>query len=228
MPDTEVRAEAAPAHRVFITGAYGALGTAVSETFARAGYRVARVNHGPVPKRGQAPRFGIGNTDLSDPSAAARAMAEALRLLGGLHVLVNVAGGFAWEKLSDRSAATWQRQYALNLATCLNTCIAAVPHLGKGARVINVGAMAAARAGGRHGCLYRSQIRRSPSDGKSGRGIAPLEITVNAVLPTTIDTPQNRAAMPKADTSEAGHRPKRSQKLSCFSPLRSPRRSTAL
>lgn len=185
-----------------VTGGYGALGTAVSETFARAGYRVARVNHGPVPNgEASTSTFGIGNVDLSDPSAAARAVAEALRLLGGLHVLVNVAGGFAWEKLSDRSAATWQRQYALNLATCLNTCIAAVPHLGKGARVINVGAMAAARAGAGMGAYTAAKSGVHRLTESLAAELRPLEITVNAVLPTTIDTPQNRAAMPKADTS---------------------------
>ena len=53
MPDTEVRAEAAPAHRVFITGAYGALGTAVSEAFVRAVTGYTRESWAGPGKRGQ-------------------------------------------------------------------------------------------------------------------------------------------------------------------------------
>jgi NAD(P)-dependent dehydrogenase (short-subunit alcohol dehydrogenase family) len=200
MPDTEVRAEAAPAHRVFITGAYGALGTAVSEAFVRAGHRVARVNHGPVPaSAANASSFGIGNTDLSDPGAAARAIAEALRLMGGIDVVVNVAGGFAWEKLSEHSAETWQRQYALNLATCLNTCMAAIPHLPRGGRIINIGAMAAAHAAAGMGAYTAAKSGVHRLTESLAAELRSRDITVNALLPTTIDTPQNRLAMPKAD-----------------------------
>jgi NAD(P)-dependent dehydrogenase (short-subunit alcohol dehydrogenase family) len=200
MTDTQAAANGRPTRCALVTGAYGVLGAAVSEAFLHAGYRVARVNHGVVPaSEAAATTFGIGNTDLSDAASASRAVAEAYQRMGGLDVVVNVAGGFAWEKLSEHSAETWQRQYALNLATCLNTCVAAVPRMAKGGRIINVGAMAAMRAGAGMGAYTAAKSGVHRLTESLAAELRSAEITVNAVLPTTIDTPQNRQAMPKVD-----------------------------
>jgi NAD(P)-dependent dehydrogenase (short-subunit alcohol dehydrogenase family) len=185
---------------VLVTGAYGALGSAVSEAFSRAGCRVARVNHGAVPAGGDsAGCFGIGNLDLSRPEAAHAAVASALKVMGRLDVVVNVAGGFAWGPLSEESIDTWERLYSLNLRTCLNTCIAALPHLQPGGRIINIGARAAVQAAtgmsayaAAKSCVHR--LTESLAAELRGR-----KITVNAVLPSTMDTPQNRLAMPDTD-----------------------------
>lgn len=200
MTDTQSAANGRPTRCALVTGAYGVLGAAVSEAFLHAGYRVARINHGAVPaSEAAATTFGIGNTDLSDSASAAQAVAEAYQRMGALDVVVNVAGGFAWEKLSEHSAETWQRQYALNLATCLNTCVAAVARMAKGGRIINVGAMAAMRAGAGMGAYTAAKSGVHRLTESLAAELRSAEITVNAVLPTTIDTPQNRQAMPKVD-----------------------------
>jgi len=185
---------------VLVTGAYGALGSAVSEAFTRAGYRVVRVNHGAVPAGPEsANAFGIGNLDLSNPQAAVAAVAAALKLLGGLDVVVNVAGGFAWGLLSEKSIEAWEHLYSLNLRTCLNTCIAALPHLQAGGRIINIGAMAAvqAAAGMSAYAAAKSCVHRLTES--LAAELQPRSITVNAVLPSTMDTSQNRLAMPDTD-----------------------------
>jgi NAD(P)-dependent dehydrogenase (short-subunit alcohol dehydrogenase family) len=172
----------------------------VSEAFIRAGCRVARVNHGPVPAgTDTADSFGIGNVDLSKPEAAHAAVASALKLMAKLDVVVNVAGGFAWGVLSEESIETWDRMYSLNLRTCLNTCIAALPQLQTGGRIINIGAMAAvqAAAGMSAYAAAKSCVHRLTES--LAAELRPRKITVNAILPSTMDTPQNRLAMPDAD-----------------------------
>ncbi|MEI7931920.1 MAG: SDR family oxidoreductase, partial [Alphaproteobacteria bacterium] len=123
--------------------------------------------------------------------------------LGGLDALLNIAGGFRWETVQDGSPATWADLYRLNVVTALNASRAAIPFLKGSAagRIVNVGAAGAlkvalgmgayaASKGGVH-ALTQALAEELKSEG----------ITVNAVLPSIIDTPQNRADMPKADPS---------------------------
>jgi NAD(P)-dependent dehydrogenase (short-subunit alcohol dehydrogenase family) len=185
---------------VLVTGGYGALGTAVAEAFLRAGYHVARVNHGPVP--GDAPdasSIGIGNTDLSNPEEARAAIATAVARFGMLDALVNVAGGFSWAPLADDSPATWQRLYAINVGTCLNSCVAALPHLKDGGRIINIGAMAAVQASAGMGPYAAAKSAVARLTESLAAELQRRRITVNAVLPATMDTPQNRRSMPATD-----------------------------
>jgi len=102
--------------------------------------------------------------------------------------------------VADGDPRTWQRMYALNVATALNASRAAIPHLvasGSG-RIINVGAMGALQAGSGMGAYAASKagvhrLTEALATELKGR------ITVNAVLPSIIDTAANRASMPKAD-----------------------------
>ena len=115
-------------------------------------------------------------------------------------MLINIAGGFAFETIADGDLKTWQRMYALNVMTALNASRAAIPHLtasGAG-RIINVGAMGALLAGAGMGAYAASKAgvhRLTEALAAEHKG----KITVNAVLPSIIDTPANRASMPKAD-----------------------------
>lgn len=183
-----------------VTGGYGALGRAVSEALLRAGYRVARVSHGPIPNEASgANAFGIGNTDLSSPDQARAAVADAVAHFGRLDVLVNVAGGFSWEPLSENSPEIWDRLYAINVRTCLNACVAALSHLKEGGRIINIGAMAAAHAGAGMGAYAAAKSAVARLTESLAEEMQPRGITVNAVLPATLDTLQNRSSMPSAD-----------------------------
>src|SRR5437868_6605970 len=88
--------------RVIVTGGLGALGRSVAELLAERGARVALLDRAPGHDARGA-ELVLGGVDLTDPSAAARAFADAGQRLGGIDALVNVAGGFEWETLEAGS-----------------------------------------------------------------------------------------------------------------------------
>ena len=192
-----------------VTGAFGALGSAVAEAAIQRGASVAAVDYAPAPPAGLAVRLGpkalvAGGLDLSLPHAAQRAMAEVSARFGRIHALLNIAGGFRWEKIADAaSAESWDKMFAINLKTAVNASRAALPYLleSGGGRIVNVGAQAAVHAPEGMGAYAASKaavhrFTESLADELKLKGV-----TVNAVVPSIIDTPANRADMPNADFS---------------------------
>ncbi|MBM3488682.1 MAG: SDR family oxidoreductase, partial [Alphaproteobacteria bacterium] len=136
------------------------------------------------------------------PAAAARAVARAEGAGGRLDIVVNTVGGFrGGRNVADEDLATWDQLFAINLRTALNMVRAALPGMiGRGGgRIVNIGAGAAlAGIGGlaAYGAAKSAVMRLTESLGAETRGTG---VTVNAVVPSIIDTPENRAAMPEAD-----------------------------
>jgi NAD(P)-dependent dehydrogenase (short-subunit alcohol dehydrogenase family) len=130
-------------------------------------------------------------------------MASVKAKFGRVDALLNIAGGFQGDTVADGKADSWDRMYAMNLKTALNACKAALPYLlesGAG-RIVNVGAQSALHAASGMGpyAASKSAVHRlteSLADELKLKGV-----TVNAVLPSTIDTEANRRDMPKADFS---------------------------
>ena len=185
---------------VVVTGASGALGKVVAEVALARGARVAGVDHAPAQIPATAERIELGDVDLSDAAQAKRAIDAAAAHFGRLDALINIAGGFAFETVAEGDPKTWQRMYALNVLTALNASRSALSHLGaSGAgRIVNIGAMGALQAGSGMGAYAASKAgvhRLTEALAAEWKG----KITVNAVLPSTIDTAANRASMPKAD-----------------------------
>ena len=122
---------------------------------------------------------------------------------GGLDVLVNVAGGFTWETLEGGSIASWARMQTMNLMTAVTITQAALPLLkaSPAGRVVNIGAGAAIKAGMGMGAYAASKSGVHRLTEALAEELAGTSVTVNAVLPSIIDTPANRADMPDADTS---------------------------
>jgi NAD(P)-dependent dehydrogenase (short-subunit alcohol dehydrogenase family) len=185
---------------VVVTGALGALGRVVAETALARGARVAGIDHAASQIPATANRFELGGVDLSDAAQAKTAIDAVAAHFGSLDALINIAGGFAFEAVAEGDPKTWQRMYALNVLTALNASRSAIPYLsGSGAgRIVNVGAMGALQAGAGMGAYAASKSgvhRLTEALAAEWKG----RITVNAVLPSTIDTPANRAGMPKAD-----------------------------
>jgi len=192
---------------VVVTGAFGALGVAVASAFVARGARVALLDVAPQPPASIREKFGpapllFGGVDLSDLESTRRVMDVTAARFGGIDVLVNVAGGFRWETLADGDVETWDQLYAMNLRTAVVCCKTVLPAMlaRGGGRIVNIGAAAAAaRAGAGMGAYTASKagvqrLTESLSEELKERGI-----TVNAILPGTIDTPRNRADMPDAD-----------------------------
>jgi 3-oxoacyl-[acyl-carrier protein] reductase len=185
---------------IVITGASGALGKVVAEAALARGARIAGVDHAASQLPATQTRIELGGVDLSDAVSAKKAIDAAVAHFGRLDALVNIAGGFAFETVADGDPQTWQRMYALNVLTALNASRSAIPHLvasGAG-RIVNVGAIGALQAGSGMGAYAASKAgvhRLTEALAAEWKG----RITVNAVLPSTIDTPANRASMPRAD-----------------------------
>jgi NAD(P)-dependent dehydrogenase (short-subunit alcohol dehydrogenase family) len=191
---------------IVVTGASGALGKVVVERAISSGARVAALDHASTPQAASGPdRLEIGGVDLSDPAQAGNAIDAAAAHFGRLDGLINVAGGFAYEAVADRHSQAspnqnWEKMHRLNLLTALNACRSAIPYLVKSGagRIVNIGAMGALHAAAGMGPYAASKAgvhRLTETLAAELKG----KVTVNAVLPSTIDTPANRASMPDAD-----------------------------
>jgi NAD(P)-dependent dehydrogenase (short-subunit alcohol dehydrogenase family) len=185
---------------VVVTGALGALGKVVAETALARGARVAGVDHAASQVPATANRIELGGVDLTDAAQARKAIDAVVAHFGRLDALINIAGGFAFETVAEGDPKTWQRMYALNVLTALNASQSAIPHLAasRSGRIVNVGAMGALQAGSGMGAYAASKAgvhRLTEALAAEWKG----KITVNAVLPSTIDTAANRASMPRAN-----------------------------
>ncbi len=194
---------------VVVTGAFGVLGAAVARAFARDGARVALVDVAPQASLELQSEFGtahmlLGGADLSNVDSTRKTMAAISMRFGGIDVLVNVAGGFRWEKLEDGSVDTWDQLYSMNLRTAVVSAKCALPAmLERGAgRIINIGAGAATKAGAGMGAYAASKAAVQKLTEALSEEVKDRGITVNAILPGIIDTPRNRLDMPTADFSK--------------------------
>src|SRR3954453_13571848 len=188
---------------IVVTGALGALGRGVVDEALARGARIASVDHAPTQVPATADLFELGGVDLTDAAQARKAIDAAASHFGKIDALINIAGGFAFETVAEGEPKTWQRMYALNVATALNASRAAIPHLlaSGAARIVNIGAFGALQAGSGMGAYAASKSavhRLTEALAAEYKG----RITVNAVLPSIIDTAANRASMPKSDFSK--------------------------
>ncbi|MGE0371685.1 MAG: SDR family NAD(P)-dependent oxidoreductase [Gammaproteobacteria bacterium] len=183
---------------VVITGGFGVLGRAAGQAAREAGAKPVLIDYAPVPEDLHN-MIALGGVDLTNADAAAAAIAAARDVGGRIDALFNIAGGFAWSTVADSSLELWEKMFAINTKTALNASRAALPHLieTKGA-IVNVGANGAVRAGAGFGAYAASKqgvhkLTEAMADELKG------EVRVNAVLPSVLDTAQNRKDMPDAN-----------------------------
>jgi NAD(P)-dependent dehydrogenase (short-subunit alcohol dehydrogenase family) len=194
-----------------VTGATGGLGPAVVAALLGAGSAV----FAPFRSEGDLERLradlGLpadarlsgALLDLTDEAAVERAYGQAAADLGGIDILVNVAGGFGGgDPVHKTGWDTWQRMLDLNLKTAVHSCRAAVPHMhGRGGAIVNFGTRTATQPGknlAAYAAAKRAVVQLTEALAAELRD---SDITANVVLPSTIDTPANRASSPKADHS---------------------------
>lgn len=189
--------------KIVVTGASGALGTAIVKGVRAAGGTVAAIDrHSAAEELRSLPGVELfGGFDLSKPQDADNAIREAATRLGRLDGLVNVAGTFRWETVEAGSADTWDLLYRVNLSTAVNASRAAVPILANSGvgRIVNIGAAGAMKASAGMGAYAASKAGVIKLTEALAEETKARNITVNAVLPSIIDTPANRADMPKAN-----------------------------
>ena len=185
-----------------ITGGHGVLGRAVLVAAMAEGLNVAVIDHA----RGEAVPDGVlelGGVDLTDGAAAERAMSAVVERFGRIDGLLNIAGGFVWQTVDDAEPA-WDRMFALNVTTALNATRAALPHLKKSddGRIVNVGANGALKSAAGMGAYAASKSGVHRLTESLAEELKSTSVTVNAVLPSILDTEQNRRDMPDADPAK--------------------------
>lgn len=185
--------------RIVVTGGFGTLGAATVRAALDAGARVAAMDRTEPPTSSMAQALCIGGVDLADAQAAKNAMAQAVQALGGLDALVNIAGTFRYETVTGGNLDTWDLMYRVNLRTAVAASQAALEHLQAGGRIINIGANAALKSGAGMGAYTASKSGVMRFTEALAEELKSRDITVNAVLPSILDTPPNRADMPKAN-----------------------------
>jgi NAD(P)-dependent dehydrogenase (short-subunit alcohol dehydrogenase family) len=195
---------------IIVTGAAGNVGSAVTRLLASRGAKVAAVDTLGAPLTAMmqtlenpSRHLPIPEVDLTDPTACESLVAWVVRALGGLHGVATTVGGFAMSKLAETSLDQWDAMFSLNVKTTWNIYRAAAPVLkaAGGGSLVGIGSVA-----GLHGSSQMAPYAATKSavmrlTESLADELRPDRIRVNAVLPTTIDTPQNRAAMPSADTT---------------------------
>jgi len=191
---------------IVVTGGFGSLGVATARAALKAGARVALIDRAPAASPDLIAEFGtaaiiLPGVELADDAATMSAIGTAHARLEGLDVLINTAGAFRWENVADGSPATWDLLFKSNLKSAVNACHAAIPHLRQShaGRIINIGANAALKAGAGMGPYTASKAGVHRLTESLAAELKNDGITVNAILPSVIDTPANRADMPQAD-----------------------------
>ena len=148
--------------------------------------------------------IAIGGVDLTSLAQTRQAFAEIKTRFGRLDALVNIAGGFRWELITGGDPDTWDLMYQMNVKTVLTASEAATPLLlenGAG-RIVNISAMAALKAGLGMGAYSASKAGVARLTEALAEELKQKGVTVNAILPSTIDTARNRADMPDADFTQ--------------------------
>jgi NAD(P)-dependent dehydrogenase (short-subunit alcohol dehydrogenase family) len=185
-----------------VTGSDGALGQALAATLAGYGAKLALITRARDAAGVQpAGALQYGGIDLTQEASARSAMERIAKDAGRLDGLINVAGGFRWEKLSGGTLDAWDAMYTINLRTAVIACQAALPYLlqAGGGRIVNVGAMGATQAAAGMGAYAASKAGVAKLTEALAAELKDQGITVNAILPSTLDTPKNRLDMPQAD-----------------------------
>jgi NAD(P)-dependent dehydrogenase (short-subunit alcohol dehydrogenase family) len=194
-------------HRTMvITGAAGNLGRAVANAFASLGANLVLIDlkrealEAAYDNENEQRLFAA--TNLLEQAQVNQTVAAALQRFGRIDVLCNLAGGFRMgEAVHESSDQNWDFLFNLNSRTILHTTRAIVPHMlqAGGGKIINVGAFAAQKGQAQMGLYTAAKsvvIRLTES---MAAELRTKNINVNCVLPTVLDTPENRAAMPNAN-----------------------------
>ena len=191
---------------VIVTGASGNLGRAVAKAFADLGANLVlvdlkreRLEGAYGPENEQRSLVPANLVKMADATGVAQ---TALARFGRIDVLCNIAGGFRMgETVHETSDENWNFLFDINTRTLLHTVRAVVPHMvaAGGGKIVNIGAFAAQKGVAQMGAYTASKSTVIRMTEAMAAELREKNINVNCVLPTIIDTPENRAAMPKTD-----------------------------
>jgi NAD(P)-dependent dehydrogenase (short-subunit alcohol dehydrogenase family) len=197
--------------KVLITGPAGNLGLAVAKKFQAAGSHLILPDRDPERLLELYPDLVddshhqlITNLDLLDLPALEEKLGHAIDKNGGIDILVHTVGGFEMgEKVYEISAQSWEKMIDLNVKTLLNiTRVVLPPMIRQGSgKIITVGARPAFSGKGKMGAYSAAKAAVLRLTESLSREVRSKGINANCLIPGTIDTPENRQAMPEADFS---------------------------
>jgi NAD(P)-dependent dehydrogenase (short-subunit alcohol dehydrogenase family) len=194
-----------------ITGAVGNLGTATARAFQAAGAKTVLVDRSPERVRDafadlidSKDALLAGGIDLTNTASLDTLVQQTLARFGRIDVLVNTVGGWRGGKpVHEMDLADWDFLFGVNLRTTLLCCRAVIPQMLKqgSGRIINVASRDALKGSAGFAAYSASKSAVLRLTESLSEELKTSGINVNCIMPGTIDTPQNRAAMPKADHS---------------------------
>jgi NAD(P)-dependent dehydrogenase (short-subunit alcohol dehydrogenase family) len=197
---------------VIITGAVGNLGLATARAFQGGGYRTVLVDRSQdrlskafADLTTSPDHWLAGGIDLSKPAPVEELAAQAVARLGRIDALVNTVGGWAGGKpVHEEDLTTWDFLFNVNLRTTLHCCRAVIPQMLKQERgqIINVASRDGLLGSAGYSAYSASKSAVLRLTDSLADELKASNINVNCIMPATIDTPQNRAAMPDADFSK--------------------------
>jgi NAD(P)-dependent dehydrogenase (short-subunit alcohol dehydrogenase family) len=190
---------------VFITGANGGLGTAVTRAFLQQGARVIggslHITAADFPE----PNFEALALDFNKLDEIRRGVARIIERYGQLDVLVHLLGGFAGgPSVADTTDDMWEQMQDINLTSAFRVFRECIPHLRKsgGGRLIAIGSLTAAQPHANLGAYVVFKSALAMLVQTIAQENADAGVTANVILPATMDTPANRKSMPDADFSK--------------------------
>jgi len=196
---------------MIITGASGNLGRAVAACVQAQGVRMVLVERSAEhlkaaygEPKGSDQYWLAGNVDMTDPKAVNAMAAEAHKRFGRLDGLVNTVGGFRGGKpVHEADLAEWDFMYDINVRTALHACRAVIPYMlsAQRGRIINIASRNAFQGSPNYAAYSAAKTAVLRLTESLAGELKTRGINVNCIVPGTIDTPQNREAMPKADFS---------------------------
>ena len=192
-----------------ITGAVGNLGTATARAFQQAGAKTVLVDRSPdrmtsafADLSKSKDHLLAGGVNLSDPDSLGQLIEQTLTRFGRVDVLVNTVGAFRGGKpLHEADPADWDFLFNANVRTTLLCCRAVIPQMLKQKRgkIINVSSREGLEAHAGYAAYSASKSAVLRLTESLAAELKMSDINVNCIMPSVIDTPQNRAAMPNAD-----------------------------
>jgi NAD(P)-dependent dehydrogenase (short-subunit alcohol dehydrogenase family) len=195
-----------------VTGGTGALGQSITTALLEAGAAVA-IPYAVAEERAalearlapeQRARVYAAAADVTDEAAVGRFVEAVRERHGRVDGLVNAVGGFAGGDLVSTPLAEWQRMMTLNLTSAVIACRAVLPGMigAGGGRIVNIASRAVLAPQGGFIAYTVSKAAVITLTQALAQEVRRHHVTVNAVLPSTMDTPANRRAMPDADRSD--------------------------
>ena len=194
-----------------ITGGTGALGRAVVSAFLQEGSRVACTyivdeelkGLSSIIERHKSNVLFI-KANVTKEEEVKKTIQETLEGFERIEILVNIVGGFAYAKIIDTDEKTWDSMMNMNLKSAFFCSKAVLTHMIKQnyGRIVNISSRPALKGSAGVGAYSASKAGVLNLTETTADEVKDYDINVNAILPSTIDTPANRRDMPNADFSK--------------------------